>query len=169
MTPTASAGPVRDLGLLIARLTLGVIFFAHGYQKVVQFGMAGVTESFRGMGVPAAEIAGPVIAYVELIGGALLILGAFTSIVGLILAVEMAVAALLAHAPMGLFIDNGGWELVGALGAGALALAAVGSGRYSLDRLRGRGKRRTRGRSAASHSAAASADATERTSAGARG
>ena len=168
MTLTPSAGPVRDLGLLIARLALGAIFFAHGYQKIAQFGMAGVTESFRGMGVPAAEIAGPVVAYVELIGGALLILGAFTSIVGLILAVEMAVAALLVHVPMGVFIENGGWELVGALAAGALALAAVGAGRYSLDRLRSRGKRRVRGRSTASHSAAASAGVGERTPVGAR-
>lgn len=152
MATPSSVGPVRDLGLLLARVTLGVIFFAHGYQKVAQFGMAGVTESFRGMGVPAAEIAGPVVAYVELIGGALLVLGAFTPIVGLILAVDMLVAALLVHVPMGVFIDNGGWELVGALGAGALMLAAVGAGRYSVDRVLPGGKRR-----AHTHSAAASA------------
>lgn len=148
MAPTPSLGPVRDLGLLLARVALGAIFAAHGYQKVVQFGMPGVTESFRGMGVPAAEIAGPFVAYAELIGGILLILGAFTSVVGLLLAAEMIVAALLVHLPMGVFVDNGGWELVGALGAGALLLAAVGAGRFSVDRVlhgRTRGARR-RGR-----------------------
>ena len=164
MSRFLTAGPVRDLGLLIARIALGAIFFAHGYQKVAQFGMAGVTDSFRGMGVPVAEIAGPVIAYVELIGGALLVLGAFTSIVGLILAVEMLVAALLVHLPMGVFIDNGGWELVGALGAGALALAVVGAGRVSVDRVLGLGRT---GRRAATTRSAASADSADKTPVGA--
>lgn len=159
-----TAGPVRDIGLLLARIVLGAIFFAHGYQKVVQFGMAGVTESFRGMGVPVAEIAGPAVAYLELIGGALLILGALTPLVGLILAIDMLVAALLVHVPAGVFIDNGGWELVGALGAGALMLAAVGAGRYSVDRVLPGRKHRGRGRSAA---ASTSAAASERTTAGA--
>ena len=77
---------------------------------------------------------GPFVAYAELIGGILLILGAFTSVVGLLLAAEMIVAALLVHLPMGVFVDNGGWELVGALGAGALLLAAVGAGRLSVVR-----------------------------------
>jgi putative oxidoreductase len=163
-----TAGPVGDLGLLIARIALGVIFFAHGYQKVVQFGMAGVTESFRGMGVPVAEIAGPVVAYVELIGGALLILGAFTSIVSLILAVDMLVAALLVHLPMGVFIDNGGWELVGSLGAGALLLAAVGAGRYSVDRVLPGGKKpRSRGRSASTSAASSTSAAAEKSTGGA--
>lgn len=74
----------------------------------------------------------------------------------------MLVAALLVHLPMGVFIDNGGWELVGALGAGALLLAAVGAGRYSVDRvLPGGKKRRSRGRSA-STSAASSGAAAEK-------
>ncbi|ATG56063.1 hypothetical protein CFK41_15700 [Brachybacterium ginsengisoli] len=148
-----TAGPVRDIGLLIARVVLGAIFLAHGYQKVVQFGLPGVTESFRGMGVPAAEIAGPIVAYAELVGGALLVLGALTTIVGLVLAIDMAVAAVLVHLPAGIFIDNGGWELVGALGAGALALAAMGAGRYSVDRLLRGGKRRGRSGSTSTHAA----------------
>lgn len=164
MSRFLTAGPARDLGLLIARIALGAIFFAHGYQKVAQFGMAGVTDSFRGMGVPVAEIAGPVIAYVELIGGALLILGAFTSIVGLVLAVEMLVAALLVHLPMGVFIDNGGWELVGALGAGALALAVAGAGGLSVDRVLGRGRT---GRGTAASRSAASADSAQKPPVGA--
>jgi putative oxidoreductase len=150
MAPARPLTPVRDLGLLLARIALGLIFAAHGYQKLFTFGPAGVTQSFEGMGVPLAGITGPAIALVELLGGILLILGAFTSIVGLVLAVEMLVAAFVAHLPMGLFIENGGWELVGALGAGALALAAVGAGRYSLDRALGR----RRGRSASTSAAA---------------
>lgn len=124
---------LRDLGLLIARVVLGVIFIAHGYQKVFDWGLGTVTENFRGMGVPMPEIAAPVVSFAELVGGGLLVLGAFTPFVGLILAVDMLVAAILVHIPAGLFIEGGGWELVGALGAGALALAATGAGRISLD------------------------------------
>lgn len=124
---------VRDLGLLIARVVIGVVFVAHGWQKIDQFTIAGVTENFRGLGVPLPELAAPFIAYLELIGGILLIVGLLTPIVGVLLTVDMIVAAILVHVSNGLFVDQGGWELVGALGAGALALAAAGAGRLSVD------------------------------------
>jgi putative oxidoreductase len=44
-------------------------------------------------------------------------------------------AAVLVHLTHGLFVTDNGWELVGALGAGALVLAATGAGCYSVDRL----------------------------------
>lgn len=124
---------LRDLGLLLARILPGVILAAHGWQKIDQMGIAGVTDMFRGLGIPSPEIAAPFIAWLELAGGILLILGALTPLVALLLAADMLVAALLVHAPHGLFIDAGGWELVGALGAGCLALAAAGAGRISID------------------------------------
>lgn len=144
---TRSAG--HDLGLLIARLVLGIVFAAHGYQKVFDMGVGSVTGMFSGLGIPLAELAGPAVAFLELIGGVLLALGAFTRIVGVLLAIDMLVAALLVHAQSGIFIDQGGWELVGALGAGALALAAVGAGRFSADAV-------VLGRSGGSRSRAAS-------------
>ena len=154
MAASSRTGMASDLGLLVARILLGAIFAAHGYQKLVTFGLAGATESFRGMGVPAPEIAAPVVAIVELVGGIALIAGAFTGIVGLLLAIDMLVAALLVHLPQGVFIDAGGWELVGVLGAGALAIAAVGAGRFSLDALL-RGRRGSRSRASSSAAAAA--------------
>src|SRR5690606_5276768 len=105
MATSSRSGITADLGLLVARIVLGAIFAAHGYQKLVTLGLAGVTENFRGMGVPAPEIAAPVVALVELVGGIALIVGAFTAIAGLLLAIDMLVAALLAHVPQGLFID----------------------------------------------------------------
>src|SRR5690606_27664788 len=98
--------------------------------------------------------AAPVVAIVELVGGIALIAGAFTGIVGLLLAIDMLVAALLVHLPQGVFIDAGGGELVGALGAGALAIAVVGAGRLSLDALL-RGRRASRSRASSAASAAA--------------
>lgn len=143
---------LRDPALLLARLVLGAIFMAHGWQKIGQDGIAATTEGFVGMGVPMAEIAAPVVAYLELIGGALLILGLLTSIAGLALAIDMAVAAFLVHLSGGIFVTAGGWELVGALGAGALLLAAVGPGRIALA---GRGRS---GKRSAARSQSASAD-----------
>lgn len=135
MATTASHRPalLQDLGLLLARIVLGVVFAAHGWQKIDQMGMAGVTGFFRSLGVPAPELAAPFVAWLELIGGILLILGALTPLIGVLLMIDMLVAALLAHVSNGLFVDAGGWELVGALGAGSLILALVGAGRLSLD------------------------------------
>lgn len=139
---------LRDLGLLLARITLGVVFIAHGWQKVHDIGAVGVAAGFRGMGVPQPGIAAPLVSWLELIGGGLLILGAFTPFVGVLLAIDMLVAGLLVHASHGVFADKGGWELVGALGAAALALAAAGAGRFALDHLavgRRAGRREGRG------------------------
>lgn len=141
---------VRDLGLLIARVALGVVFVAHGWQKVHDIGVAGVSANFRGMGVPLPDIAGPFVAYLELIGGILLIIGLLTPLAGVLLAIDMGVAAYLAHIPQGLLVDQGGWELVGALGAGALALAAAGAGRISVDHALGGGRGRRRSSAASS-------------------
>lgn len=144
---SAAGGPtglLRELGVLVARLVIGGIFLAHGWQKIFQWSLGGVSEAFAGMGIPMPGVTGPLVAFVELIGGALLILGAATPLVGVVLAVDMLVATLQVHLPQGVFVDQGGWELVGALGAGALLLAAVGPGRFSVDALRHRGGRRHR-------------------------
>lgn len=125
--------PVRDAALLVARLVLGVVLVAHGWQKVATYGVGGTAESFTAMGVPLAPVAAVFAAVVELAGGALLLVGAATVIVGVLVVVDMLGAALLVHIGAGVFVTDGGWELVGVIGAAALALAAVGSGRFSVD------------------------------------
>ncbi|MGC5022467.1 hypothetical protein [Micromonospora sp. DT47] len=66
---------------------------------------------------------------------------------GLLLALDMLGAFLIVHVGNGVFVSASGFELVLALGAAALVLAAVGAGRFSLDRLiaprlsRGAGRR----------------------------
>ena len=85
---------------------------------------------------------------VELVGGAALVLGVAVPVVGLLLVVDMLGAFLFVHAGNGVFVDAGGWELVAALGAVSLTLAAVGAGRYSVDGLVG-ARRADRGTRAA--------------------
>lgn len=125
----------NDIAKLIARILLGVILIAHGWDKFGITGLEGITGFFDSIGVPAAGFAAPVVAIVEILGGVLLILGAFTRITGVVVALLMLGAALFAHVSAGIFVANGGWELVGAIGAGFLALAAAGAGRYSVDAL----------------------------------
>lgn len=140
-----------DLAVLVARVALGVVFIAHGAQKVFTFGISGTAEAFGGMGVPAPQVSALLAAIVELVGGAALLVGLATPVVGILLALDMLGAFLLVHVGNGVFIDAGGFELVAALGAGALLIAATGAGRLSVDHVidRSRSTRRTAGRPAA--------------------
>ena len=124
----------RDVIALIARIGLGTILIAHGWQKFNEWTIAGTADSFSQMGVPLPELAAPFATFVELIGGALLILGAFTPIVGALIAVNLLGALVIVHFVPVPFVDQGGWELVAALSAGALLIAAMGPGRFSVDR-----------------------------------
>ncbi|MCJ1715677.1 DoxX family protein [Curtobacterium sp. VKM Ac-2922] len=133
-----------SIGLTVLRVALGVVFIAHGAQKFAQ-GIPGVANGFAGMGVPFAEVAAPVVAALELVGGVFLVLGVATRIVGLLLAVDMVVAGVLAHGSAGFFSQDGGFEYVLVLAAGALAVALTGPGRLSLDALVLRASRRRRG------------------------
>ncbi|WP_431693586.1 DoxX family protein, partial [Microbacterium maritypicum] len=140
MTNTKAPSAAPSLGLLVLRVVVGAIFAAHGAQKIFEFTLPGTIGSFAGMGVPLPEIAGPVVAFVELIGGILLILGLLTRPVAILLAIDMIVALVAVHLPAGLWVGDGGYEFVAVLGAAALALALTGAGRFSLDGafLRGR-------------------------------
>lgn len=130
MAPLTS---LRSPILLVARVLLGVIIAAHGVQKFFDWGIAGTAESFAGMGVPLPQVSAVVAATIELVGGVLIALGAFTPVAGIAVAFVMAGAAIFAHIGNGLFATDGGWELVAAIGVAALTLAVVGPGRFSVD------------------------------------
>lgn len=140
MTNTTAPSAASSLGLLVLRVVVGFVFTAHGAQKIFEYTLPGTIGSFAGMGVPLPEIAAPVVAFVELIGGILLALGLFTRPVGILLAVDMVVALVAVHLPAGLWVGEGGYEFVAVLGVAGLALAFTGAGRFSLDGafLRGR-------------------------------
>lgn len=123
---------LKPVALLFLRLGLAVIFIFHGYPKL--FGHAGqYLDAFGHMGFPRyfAYVAG----VLEFFGGLLLIVGLFTRIAGLLLAIEMAIAIWRVHLPQGTFLDVHNYELPLALFVGAFALAAVGAGMISLDHL----------------------------------
>ncbi|MGK5112298.1 DoxX family protein [Geodermatophilus sp. CPCC 205506] len=133
--------PARDLALLATRVAVGLVFIAHGWQKLFTNGIDGTAAFFDQVGVPAASAAAWFAAVVELAGGAALVLGLAVPVAGLLLLVDMIGAFVFVHAGAGLFVDQGGYELVLVLGAAALLFAAIGAGRHSVDHLlAGRGR-----------------------------
>ncbi|TDC85190.1 DoxX family protein [Micromonospora sp. KC606] len=127
--------PVRDVAILLARIGIGIVFFAHGWQKLVTNGVDGTAAFFGQAGVPLPTLSAWFATLVELVGGAALIVGAGVTVAGLLLALNMAGALLFVHASNGLFADQGGYEFVLTLGLASLLLAAVGAGRLSVDHL----------------------------------
>jgi putative oxidoreductase len=128
-------GSARDVALLVARLLLGTIMFAHGYQKLMIDGLGRTTQGFESMSIPVAIFSAAFVTVIEIVGGVLVILGALLTLVAACYLVVMVGAAVFVHIPHGIFVEDGGWELVGAIAALLLALAAAGSGRYGVDGL----------------------------------
>lgn len=125
--------PARDIALLIGRILLGTVLFAHGWQKLVINGIAGTYGQFEKMGIPLAIVSAPFVAVVELVGGVLLVVGVFTTAVAALNVIVMIGAVGFVHITRGIFAANGGWELAGVIVACGLALAAMGPGAFSLD------------------------------------
>jgi len=125
----------KDVCITISRILVGIVLIAHGWQKYDSWTIDGTAKSFDSMGVPWPNASAQIATYFELAAGVLLILGLLVRIVGPLLFIQMAFAFGFAHWGKGVFIADGGWELVGVLGAAGLALAASGSGRFSLDYL----------------------------------
>ena len=123
-----------DIGLTILRVITGLVFLAHGGQKLFVYGLDGVTGGFAGMGIPLAGIAAPAITLLEFFGGAALVLGVLTRTLALLFVGDMLGAMLFVHAKNGFFLPTGS-EFVITLAAIGLALALVGPGRYSVDAL----------------------------------
>ena len=133
-----SLNSLQPLGLLVLRVTLGLIFFSHGYPKVAH-SAPGMQAFFVEHGLPGYFVY--ISGVLEVFGAILLALGIFTRGAALLLAIEMGVAIWKVHSTGGyLAIHN--YEFPLAILAGSFALATVGAGRLSLDQplFEGRGK-----------------------------
>lgn len=120
-------------GIALLRVVTGIIFLMHGQQKLFEFGIGGVTGMMTGLGVPAPGLMAIVVTLVELVGGLALILGAFTRIAAVLVAIDVLVAFFLVHLPNGFFATTGGVELVLLLATAGVTLLLTGPGALALD------------------------------------
>jgi len=132
----------NDVALTILRLVLGVVFFAHGAQKLLGwfggYGLTATVGAFTHMGMPAPIVY--LIIATEFFGGLGLILGFLTRIPALGIGCLMVGAIFLVHMPNGFFMNWANNQK----GEGieyhlmAIAMAAVlllrGAGAFSVDR-----------------------------------
>ncbi|MGA7558459.1 MAG: DoxX family protein [Terriglobales bacterium] len=135
-------GTSNDVALTILRLVLGVIFLAHGSQKMLGwfggYGFHGTMGFFEHIGMPA-PVAFLVIC-TEFFGGLGLIVGLLTRIAALGIGVEMIGAIFMVHLQNGFFMNwfgtqkGEGFEYHLLVIAMAAALLLRGAGAFSLDR-----------------------------------
>lgn len=145
-------GRSNDWAPVPLRLILGFGFIYHGYPKLFSAEEhRGFVGMLQGIGVPAPELMAWVVGIVESVGGIALIAGAFVTIAGILLVINMLVAMFTVHLPYGFnFINIQGMTKAGPVFgmpgyevnllyiSGLLALILGGAGAYSVDTARRR-------------------------------
>ncbi|MEQ8315066.1 MAG: DoxX family protein [Gammaproteobacteria bacterium] len=128
-----------SLSQLALRIPLGIIFIAHGAQKLFAwfggYGLEGTGQYMASLGLNPGYLMAVLAGSAEFFGGLALIVGLLVRPTAVVLAFTMLVGILAAHIGNGLFMTNDGYEFALALLAGSVALAISGGGRYSVDQI----------------------------------
>jgi putative oxidoreductase len=138
---------MQGFGPMVLRLAVGAIFAAHGAQKLFGIwgggGPSGTAAFFNQLGLTPAYPLAIFVGLVELLGGLVLIAGAFTAIVSAVLMLDMLVAVWKVHLPYGFFLNwtsapgqGHGYEFNLVLIAALVALMLMGAGSLSVDEWR---------------------------------
>ncbi|NMD69348.1 DoxX family protein [Bacillus sp. DNRA2] len=126
-----------NLGLLIIRLVIGVLFIGHGAQKLFGsfggYGLKGTGGWFESIGMKPGITIALIAGLTELIGGLLFALGFLTPLAGIMIAGTMVIAIVKVHGPNGLWTTSNGYEYNLTLLAVSIGLALIGPGQYALD------------------------------------
>ena len=133
----------QDHGMLVIRVVLAVVFFAHGAQKAVGwfggYGFDATLGFFASLGIPTAL--GVLVILVETVGAVALAAGLLGRVSALGIAATMVGAVAIIHGKYGFFMNwsgqqaGEGFELHLLAFAMAVALIIRGSGAWSLDRV----------------------------------
>ncbi|MEU4098997.1 DoxX family protein [Streptomyces sp. NPDC026673] len=133
--PPVSAG---DCGLLLIRLTFGVVMAGHGLQKLFGWfdgqGLAGTAKGFEMLGYSPGKVFAAICGASEFLGGVGLALGLFTPLAAAALIGVMINAMATVAGAHGLWEQQGGIEYNLGITVVALGVAAIGPGRLALDR-----------------------------------
>jgi putative oxidoreductase len=126
-----------NLGLLVLRVVIGLLFFGHGAQKLFGwfggYGLAGTGGFFEQMGFPHGKRQAALAGLAEAGGGILLALGLLTPLAAALIISVMVVAVSKVHFAKGVWNQDGGFEYNAVLAAAAFAVTAIGAGNWSLD------------------------------------
>jgi putative oxidoreductase len=126
----------KDFAALVLRAAIGPMLIAHGTNKVFGAGgLEGTTGWFDSLGLQPAHVHARMAAATEIGAGALITLGAGNPLPSAAVVGLMATAAATDHRGKGFFVFKGGWEYTAVVAAAATALAGLGNGRWSVDRL----------------------------------
>jgi putative oxidoreductase len=129
-----------DAGLLLARVTLGLLMAAHGSQKLFGWmggpGLVKAAGFFEGMGFRPGRLFATTAATAEFASGLLLAVGLFEPIAAALM-VSVMVVAMSVHWSNGLLVTSNGVEVPLLYGLLAVSLALTGPGAFSLDSLFG--------------------------------
>ncbi len=126
-------------GITVLRILVGIIFMAHGSQKLFGmfggYGLEGTGQYMASLGLNPGYLMALLSGSAEFFGGLALFLGLLVRPAAVVLIVMLVVAILSVHIHNGLFMANNGYEFGLALLGGAFAVLFEGAGRLSLDRV----------------------------------
>ena len=124
-------------GALALRLPVGIIFAAHGAQKLFGwfggYGLEGTGQWMASIGLAPGYLMALLAGSAEFFGGLALIIGLLVRPAAAMLAIAMLVAIFSVHIGNGLFMSNNGYEFGLALLAVSVSLLLSGAGRASID------------------------------------
>lgn len=127
-------GGLASWGPDFLRLAVGVIMLAHGYPKVSNLAARkGLTQFLQSLGFSPPTFWAYLVSISEFFGGICLILGLFTRLAALVLAIEFLVIIVKVKWAKGFLSEKGGWEWDWALWMMLLSLLVTGPGRLALD------------------------------------
>jgi putative oxidoreductase len=126
-------------GITLLRILVGIIFMAHGSQKLFGmfggYGLEGTGQYMASLGLNPGYLMALLSGSAEFFGGLALFLGLLVRPAAVVLIVMLVVAILSVHIHNGLFMANNGYEFGLALLGAAIAVLVEGAGRVSLDRV----------------------------------
>lgn len=128
-------GDPTSVAALLLRGALGGTMIAHGLKHART--LDGTARWFGSIGFRQPRLQAQLSSAVEVGAGAAVVAGVATPLSASAVVGTMAVAYQSVHRKNGYFITAEGWEYVGLISAAAVALSALGPGRWSVDRLLG--------------------------------